>query len=112
MPVWELEVRVRCLRRPVHSGRGGGAVPDPVQLLCRLIAGLPARTFTVTRLDAPGLLGSINQISDAAGVRLRLRARAGEGGRETARRVARRLRAARAGEAQVRVRMTSKPEAP
>ncbi len=33
-----IDVEVRCLERPLHSGRGGGVVPDPVQILCGLIA--------------------------------------------------------------------------
>jgi acetylornithine deacetylase/succinyl-diaminopimelate desuccinylase-like protein len=35
-----VDVEVRCLDRPVHSGQKGGAVPDAVQVLCGLIAGL------------------------------------------------------------------------
>ena len=38
----QVDVEVRCLERPVHSGQKGGPVPDPVQILCRLIAGLTA----------------------------------------------------------------------
>ena len=36
----QVDVEVRCLKRPVHSGQKGGAIPDPVQILCRLIADL------------------------------------------------------------------------
>ena len=35
-----IDVEVRCLERPLHSGRGGGVVPDPVQILAGLIARL------------------------------------------------------------------------
>lgn len=35
-----VDVTVRCLERPLHSGRGGGAVPDALQILCGLIAKL------------------------------------------------------------------------
>lgn len=35
-----VDVTVRCLERPLHSGRGGGAVPDPLRILCELIAAL------------------------------------------------------------------------
>lgn len=35
-----LEVEVRALTKTVHSGMWGGPVPDPVQALSRLIAGL------------------------------------------------------------------------
>ena len=79
---WEVEVEVRCLRRPIHSGRGGGAVPDPVQILCRLIARLPPGP-RVGRIEAPALVGSINQITGAVRARLarRLRRRPPHGAR-------------------------------
>jgi acetylornithine deacetylase/succinyl-diaminopimelate desuccinylase-like protein len=32
-----VDVEVRCLERPLHSGRGGGAVPDAIAILCQLI---------------------------------------------------------------------------
>jgi acetylornithine deacetylase/succinyl-diaminopimelate desuccinylase-like protein len=38
--ICQVDVEVKCLERPVHSGMWGGPVPDPVQILCRLIAGL------------------------------------------------------------------------
>jgi cysteinylglycine-S-conjugate dipeptidase len=48
----QVDVEVRCLERPVHSGQKGGAVPDPVQILCRLIADLTAKDG---KLNVPGL---------------------------------------------------------
>lgn len=48
----QVDVEVRCLERPVHSGQRGGAVPDPVQILCRLIADLTAKDGS---LNVPGL---------------------------------------------------------
>jgi len=48
----QVDVEVRCLERPVHSGQRGGLVPDPVQVLCGLIAGLTAADGS---LDIPGL---------------------------------------------------------
>jgi acetylornithine deacetylase/succinyl-diaminopimelate desuccinylase-like protein len=48
----QVDVEVRCLKRPVHSGQKGGPVPDPVQILCRLIAGLAAPDGS---LRVPGL---------------------------------------------------------
>ncbi|MHC5067246.1 MAG: M20/M25/M40 family metallo-hydrolase [Planctomycetota bacterium] len=33
-------VRLRALQRPVHSGMWGGAAPDAVRMLCRLLDGL------------------------------------------------------------------------
>jgi len=48
----QVDVEVRCLERPVHSGQKGGPVPDPVQILCRLIADLTAKDGS---LNIPGL---------------------------------------------------------
>lgn len=40
-----VDVEVRCLDRPVHSGQGGGVVPDAIMILCiilgRLNDGIP-----------------------------------------------------------------------
>jgi len=47
-----VDVEVQCLERPVHSGMWGGPVPDPVRILCSLIAGLEGRKG---ELDVPGL---------------------------------------------------------
>jgi acetylornithine deacetylase/succinyl-diaminopimelate desuccinylase-like protein len=38
--VVQVDVEVSCLDRPVHSGDYGGAVPDPVRILCRLLRDL------------------------------------------------------------------------
>lgn len=35
-----MEIELRGLQRPVHSGLWGGAAPDPVQSLCRMLGGL------------------------------------------------------------------------
>jgi cysteinylglycine-S-conjugate dipeptidase len=35
-----VDVEVRCLERPLHSGQGGGLAPDPVMILCTLLARL------------------------------------------------------------------------
>jgi acetylornithine deacetylase/succinyl-diaminopimelate desuccinylase-like protein len=35
-----VDVEVRALTQPVHSGKSGGLVPDPVQVLCGIIAKL------------------------------------------------------------------------
>jgi acetylornithine deacetylase/succinyl-diaminopimelate desuccinylase-like protein len=47
-----IDVEVQCLERPVHSGMWGGPVPDPVQVLCQLIAGLQGKNG---KLNVPGL---------------------------------------------------------
>ncbi|HVR40744.1 MAG TPA: M20/M25/M40 family metallo-hydrolase, partial [Thermoanaerobaculia bacterium] len=35
-----VDVEVRCLERPLHSGRGAGVVPDAVAILCKLLSSL------------------------------------------------------------------------
>ncbi len=63
----QVDVEVTCLDRPVHSGDFGGVVPDPVQVLCRLLDGLRAKDGTI---DVPGLYRRVAQPS--AAVRRRL----------------------------------------
>ncbi len=65
----QVDVEVTCLDRPVHSGDFGGAVPDPVRILCRLLDGLRAKDG---RIDVPGLYRRVARPS--ASVRRRLRA--------------------------------------
>jgi len=50
--ICQVELEVRCLRRPVHSGFYGGPTPDAVRILARLIAGLEKEDGS---LDVPGL---------------------------------------------------------
>ena len=50
--ICQVDVEVECLERPVHSGMWGGAVPDPVQILARLIADLQGRNGEI---NVPGL---------------------------------------------------------
>jgi acetylornithine deacetylase/succinyl-diaminopimelate desuccinylase-like protein len=64
----QVDVEVRCLERPVHSGQKGGLVPDAVQILSRLIAGLTAKDGS---LEIPGLYRRVTRT--AAGQRRRLR---------------------------------------
>lgn len=63
-----VDVEVRSLERPLHSGRGGGAVPDPVQILCRLIAGLQAADGS---LAVPGLYRNVERPSPRELARVR-----------------------------------------
>jgi acetylornithine deacetylase/succinyl-diaminopimelate desuccinylase-like protein len=36
----QVDIEVRCLERPLHSGRGAGVVPDAVAILCEKLASL------------------------------------------------------------------------
>jgi acetylornithine deacetylase/succinyl-diaminopimelate desuccinylase-like protein len=47
-----VDVTVQTIEQPLHSGMWGGPVPDPVQILCGLIAGLQGKKG---ELDVPGL---------------------------------------------------------
>jgi acetylornithine deacetylase/succinyl-diaminopimelate desuccinylase-like protein len=50
--ICQVDVEVQSLDQPKHSGMFGGPVPDPVQVLCRLIADLTGKSG---ELDVPGL---------------------------------------------------------
>jgi acetylornithine deacetylase/succinyl-diaminopimelate desuccinylase-like protein len=50
--ICQVDVEVKCLDHPLHSGMWGGPVPDPVQVLCRMIADLSADDG---KLNVPGL---------------------------------------------------------
>ncbi|MFN8095135.1 MAG: M20/M25/M40 family metallo-hydrolase, partial [Vicinamibacteria bacterium] len=47
-----IDVTVQSIEQPVHSGMWGGPVPDPVQVMCRLIASLQGKKGEI---DVPGL---------------------------------------------------------
>jgi acetylornithine deacetylase/succinyl-diaminopimelate desuccinylase-like protein len=49
----QVDVEVRALEQPMHSGRGGGLVPDPVAILCRAIATLDGLAFLDRDVDPP-----------------------------------------------------------
>jgi acetylornithine deacetylase/succinyl-diaminopimelate desuccinylase-like protein len=49
----QVEVEVRVLDQPIHSGRGGGLVPDPVAILCELIAKLEGLDFLDRDVEPP-----------------------------------------------------------
>jgi acetylornithine deacetylase/succinyl-diaminopimelate desuccinylase-like protein len=40
-----VDVEVRCLERPLHSGQGGGLVPDAIMILCTILARLEGKTW-------------------------------------------------------------------
>ncbi len=64
----QVDVEVTCLDRPVHSGDFGGAVPDPVRILCRLLDDLRAKDG---KIDVPGLYRRVARPSAARRRRLR-----------------------------------------
>jgi acetylornithine deacetylase/succinyl-diaminopimelate desuccinylase-like protein len=64
----QVDVEVVCLDRPVHSGDFGGAVPDAVQLLCRIVDGLWARNGAI---DVPGLYRDVARLRPAVRRRLK-----------------------------------------
>jgi cysteinylglycine-S-conjugate dipeptidase len=64
----QVDVEVTCLDRPVHSGDFGGAVPDPVRILCRLLDDLRG---TGGKVDVPGLYRRVARPSPAMRRRLR-----------------------------------------
>jgi acetylornithine deacetylase/succinyl-diaminopimelate desuccinylase-like protein len=64
----QVDVEVRCLERPVHSGQKGGVVPDAVQILCRLLGGLSAADGS---LNVPGLYRRVRRPSPPARARIR-----------------------------------------
>jgi cysteinylglycine-S-conjugate dipeptidase len=64
----QVDVEVACLDRPVHSGDFGGAVPDPLQILARILDGLRGEDGSI---EVPGLYRQVGKPS--AAVRRRLR---------------------------------------
>jgi acetylornithine deacetylase/succinyl-diaminopimelate desuccinylase-like protein len=64
----QVDVEVRCLRRPVHSGQRGGLVPDAVQVLARILAGLTKKDGS---LDVPGLYRTVARTAPRQRARLR-----------------------------------------
>ena len=56
----QVDVEVRCLKRPIHSGFWGGPVPDAVRTLSRLVASLEAKDGG---LAIPGLYDRVRATS-------------------------------------------------
>jgi hypothetical protein len=100
--MWHVDLEVRSLARPIHSGRGGGPIPDPVQVLCGLVARLRGTQIRVAAWDGAPFLGCANRIVDGARATLTLPPPAR---REDARRVAKQLAARPPFAARVRVRV-------
>ncbi len=66
--ICQVDVEVRCLEQPVHSGFFGGPTPDPVRILAGLIAGLEKKDGS---LDVPGLYRDVAQTGAPQKRRLR-----------------------------------------
>jgi acetylornithine deacetylase/succinyl-diaminopimelate desuccinylase-like protein len=66
--ITQVDVEVQVLERPVHSGMWGGPVPDPVQVLSRLIASL---TDKDGKLKIPGLYDDVAKPSGKQKKRIR-----------------------------------------
>jgi acetylornithine deacetylase/succinyl-diaminopimelate desuccinylase-like protein len=64
----QVDVEVQCLERPVHSGMWGGPVPDPVQILSKLIGGLTNKDGS---LDIPGLYKDVAKVKGPQAKRIR-----------------------------------------
>jgi len=58
--ICQVDVEVTCLDHPLHSGMWGGPVPDPVQILCKLIADLQGKDGA---LNVPGLYKDVAKTS-------------------------------------------------
>jgi acetylornithine deacetylase/succinyl-diaminopimelate desuccinylase-like protein len=57
-----VEVELRALTKPLHSGMWGGVVPDPALALCRLLARL---SDDHGRIAIPGVYDAVRPLSDA-----------------------------------------------
>jgi acetylornithine deacetylase/succinyl-diaminopimelate desuccinylase-like protein len=66
--ICQVDVEVQCLDHPVHSGMWGGPVPDPVQILCKLIADLTDKNGA---LAIPGLYKMVAKPGKAQERRIR-----------------------------------------
>jgi acetylornithine deacetylase/succinyl-diaminopimelate desuccinylase-like protein len=63
-----IDVTVQTIEQPVHSGMWGGPVPDPVQIMCQLIAGLQGKKGEI---DVPGLYRQVAKPGKAQLARIR-----------------------------------------
>jgi acetylornithine deacetylase/succinyl-diaminopimelate desuccinylase-like protein len=66
--ICQVDVEVRCLKQPVHSGFFGGPTPDAVRVLARLVAGLEKADGS---LDVPGLYRDVAKTGPRQKRRLR-----------------------------------------
>jgi acetylornithine deacetylase/succinyl-diaminopimelate desuccinylase-like protein len=66
--ITQVDVEVQVLDHPLHSGMWGGPVPDPVQVLSKLIAGL---TDKDGKLKIPGLYEQVAKTTGKQAKRIR-----------------------------------------
>jgi cysteinylglycine-S-conjugate dipeptidase len=56
-----VQVEVKALKQPVHSGMWGGPVPDPTMALCQILAPLVKPDGTI---NLPGIYDKVRPLSD------------------------------------------------
>jgi acetylornithine deacetylase/succinyl-diaminopimelate desuccinylase-like protein len=56
-----VQVEVKALKQPVHSGMWGGPVPDPTMALCRILARLQKDDGSI---DLPGIYDKVRPLTD------------------------------------------------
>lgn len=66
--ICQVDVEVKCVEQPLHSGMWGGPVPDAVQTMCKLIAGLQGKNGEI---KAPGLYKKVAKPAKAQLKRIR-----------------------------------------
>jgi acetylornithine deacetylase/succinyl-diaminopimelate desuccinylase-like protein len=64
----QVDLEVKVLDHPLHSGMWGGPIPDPVQVLARILAGLQGKNG---ELNVPGLYKKVAKPSAKQLARLR-----------------------------------------
>lgn len=63
-----IDIEVRALDHPLHSGMWGGPVPDPVQALCSILGSLVKSNG---KIDVPGLYERVRKLSKKEKGRIR-----------------------------------------
>jgi acetylornithine deacetylase/succinyl-diaminopimelate desuccinylase-like protein len=63
-----VDVEVKSMKHPLHSGMWGGPIPDPVQAICSILGGLVKSNG---KLDVPGLYDRVRKLSRKEKERIR-----------------------------------------